>query len=145
MYKHILVPVEHTPADETILKHIRGLAKLCGSRLTFIHVAVGFGARLQKSLNLADSEEMVIDRAYLEKLLMEFTSEGFSVETHLGQGDPVKEILNYAERENCDLIAMSTHGHGMFKDFIFGTVASEVRHRTGIPVLLVRMPQHPGL
>jgi nucleotide-binding universal stress UspA family protein len=141
MYQHILIPVENTAADETILKHIRGLARLTGGRLTLIHVADGFAARYQKSLNLVDSEEIVEDRAYLSKLDQEFKAEGFEVKTVLAMGDPVKEILNYATKENCDLIAMSTHGHGMFKDFLFGTVASEVRHRTDIPVLLIRMPQ----
>ena len=43
-----------------------------------------------------------------------------------------------AQREGCDLIAMSTHGHRLIGDLILGTVASEVRHRTDIPVLLVR-------
>ena len=40
----------------------------------------------------------------------------------------------------CDLIAMSTHGHRLIGDLILGSVASEVRHRTDIPVLLLRAP-----
>ncbi|TFH62161.1 MAG: universal stress protein, partial [Candidatus Zixiibacteriota bacterium] len=38
----------------------------------------------------------------------------------------------------CDLIAMSTHGHRGLSDIILGSVSSEVRHRTRIPVLTVR-------
>ena len=44
------------------------------------------------------------------------------------------------DREGCDLIAMSTHGHRFVKDVLFGSVANEVRHRTTVPVLLVRAP-----
>ena len=46
--------------------------------------------------------------------------------------------MEIAEREGCDLIAMSTHGHRLLGDLILGSVASEVRHSTDIPVLLVR-------
>ncbi len=138
MYKHILIPVEHSISDEAILNHIRPLAKLTAATLTFIHVADGFGARYQNHLNLCDSEEIIKDRAYLEKLKAEFSSEGFKVQTHLASGNPTKEILAFANANKCDLIAMSTHGHGMFKDFIFGTVASDVRHQTLIPVLLIK-------
>jgi nucleotide-binding universal stress UspA family protein len=46
-----------------------------------------------------------------------------------------------AEKEGCDLIAMSTHGHRFLSDLILGSVATEVRHRTNIPVLLIRSPQ----
>ena len=47
-------------------------------------------------------------------------------------------ITAAAEREQCDLIAMATHGHRWVKDFLFGSVADAVRHRTLVPVLMVR-------
>ena len=141
MYKHILVPLENSSADPTILEHIRKLADFCKARITFIHVADGFGARYQKTLNLADSEEIHIDKDYLDKTAQQFRSEGFEADFHLAKGDPVREILDFAESKNCDLIAMSTHGHRIFADVLFGSVASAVRHRTSIPVLLVRVPR----
>jgi nucleotide-binding universal stress UspA family protein len=124
MYQHILIPLENSPADETILKHIRGLARLTGGRLTLVHVADGFMARNQEQLGLDESVEMREDRAYLEQRRAELAA----------------QILAIAERESCDLIAMSTHGHRLIGDLILGSVASEVRHRTEIPVLLVRAP-----
>ena len=51
---------------------------------------------------------------------------------------PSREIAAAAEREGCDLIAMSTHDHRWLKDLIYGSVASEVRHISKVPVLLVR-------
>lgn len=141
MYKKILVPVEHTNADQTILEHIRKLATFCQAELIFIHVADGFAARLQNDLNLVDSEEIQKDRRYLQELEKTFRRENFTVSSELGLGDPVREILKSADRHQCDLIAMTTHGHGFLKDLIFGTVAESVRHRTSIPVLLLRMPQ----
>lgn len=40
--------------------------------------------------------------------------------------------------DRADLIAMATHGHRMFHDLIRGSIASERRHRTHVPVLMVR-------
>jgi nucleotide-binding universal stress UspA family protein len=138
MYRHILVPLENSPTDEAILKHIRGLARLTGARLTLMHVADGFMARNQERLGLDESEEIRADRNYLARRRDELTGEGFEVDTVLLCGEPTEHILATAERENCDLIAMSTHGHGILGDLILGSVASEVRHRTDIPVLLIR-------
>ena len=138
MYRTILIPLENSPTDAAILTHIRPLAKLCGARLILAHVADGLVARYQQPLNLADSEEMQKDRDYLERMRGELAAEGFDVATALACGEPAKEILALAEQENCDLIAMSTHGHGFVKDVLLGSVAENVRHRTDIPVLLVR-------
>jgi nucleotide-binding universal stress UspA family protein len=56
----------------------------------------------------------------------------------LALGDPAKEILKTAERQNCDLIAMTTHGHRFISDLVHGSTISEVRHKATIPILLVR-------
>ncbi len=58
MYKHILVPLENTAVDDTIIDHLRPLVKLLGAKMTLIHVADGYVARHQESLNLQDSEEI---------------------------------------------------------------------------------------
>jgi len=138
VYKTIIIPLDTTPADETILRHIRQLASLCGSRLVLVHVADGHAARNQRELNLADSPEMIEDREYLSHRASQLKKDGFDATFHLACGDPAPEILKIAAAEGADLIAMSTHGHGPLKDFVLGTVASEVRHKTSIPVLLVR-------
>jgi len=138
MYKRILVPVENSSYDDAILQHVRGLAKLCGASVILIHVADGFAARNAKELHLRESEEMRLDMGYLEKLTADLERDGIDADSVLAGGDPAKEIAEAAERESCDLIAMSTHGHRFVKDVLYGSVANEVRHITRVPVLLVR-------
>ena len=138
MYKKILVPLENSKTDQVVLKHITLLAKLTQASFVFVHVAEGYGAQLQEQLNLQDSEEIKEDRMYLEKVKLEFKNQGFESKVYLVSGDPAKEILNIAENEGCDLIAMSTHGHRFFKDLILGSVAEGLRHKTNIPVLMIR-------
>ena len=137
-YRRILVPLEHTDTDHTILVHVRGLARVCGASLVLIHVADGWAARNAKLFDLRESEEMRSDHDYLERLAEELEGEGFEAEAVLAGGDPAAEIAAAAVREGCDLIAMSTHGHRMLTDLVLGSVANEVRHQSMVPVLLVR-------
>ena len=67
MYRTILIPVENSPADQTILDHIKPLARMTGASLLLMHVADGWVARNFEQLNLAESEEIKMDRAYLEQ------------------------------------------------------------------------------
>ena len=62
MYQRILVPVENSPYDAAILRHVRELARLCKSSVVLIHVADGFAARNVDALQLRESEEMRADR-----------------------------------------------------------------------------------
>lgn len=138
MYRKILVPLENSLADAAILGHIQALAHLTGAKLVLVHVADGFVARNQEQLDLADSEEMLRDRAYLDERRDALLRDGLDVSVQLACGDPADAILALAEKERCDLIAMATHGHRLVKDMVLGSVANQVRHRTDIPLLLVR-------
>ena len=138
MYRRILVPLEHSPYDEAILTHVRKLARLCDAAVVLMHVADGWVARNVHQLTLRESEEIQKDRAYLEHMAETLEGEGYRVDAVLAAGDPSREIAQAAERERCDLIAMSTHGHRFLADLLYGSVADGVRHRSTIPILLVR-------
>ena len=88
MYKRILVAIENSAADKTILAHVTSLAKLTGAELLLVHVADGFAARHFDDLKLRESEEMRSDRAYLEGLKDALTAEGLHVEYELAMAIP---------------------------------------------------------
>ena len=138
MYKKILVALENSRADESLLPHITELATRLGSHLLLVHVADGWAARNFSQLKLTESDEMKADRAYLDKTANELLAKGLSVTSLLALGDPSTEILKTAELEKCDLIAMTSHGHRLIGDIIYGSTIHQVRHKTSIPVLLVR-------
>ena len=138
LYKKILVAVENSTADRTILDHVSRLAHMTGAELLLVHVADGWAARNFDQLKLRESEEMKTDRAYLESLQRELSTHGFAVKTQLAMGDPATELIRTAESEAVDLIAMSTHGHRFFNDLLRGTTADKVRHLVKVPVLLLR-------
>src|SRR6266446_6675983 len=138
MYRKILVALENSRADESLLPHVTELAKRLGSELLLVHVADGWVARNYDKLKLAESEEMKADRQYLEATATKLRAEGLKVSAELARGDPPTEILRTAESGVCDLIAMTSHGHRLLGDLLFGSTIHEVRHKTSIPVLLVR-------
>jgi nucleotide-binding universal stress UspA family protein len=138
MYRRILVAVEHSPADQAILAHVRELALQVGSELHLVHVADGWAARNFDRLQLRESEEMKEDRDYLARLAADLTARGLKVSTELAMGDPANELIRLAEERGVDLLAMSTHGHRFLNDLVRGTTVNRVRHLVKIPVLLVR-------
>jgi nucleotide-binding universal stress UspA family protein len=138
MFNRILVPLENSRWDKVILGYVRRLATIHASELILIHVADGFAARNLAQLDLRESEEMRQDRAYLDECADALKADGHSADAILACGDPANEIAAAATRENCDLIAMTTHGHKFLGDLLYGSVADSVRHRSMVPVLLVR-------
>lgn len=138
MYQRILIAIEHSPADRTIIDHVRQLGTRLGSRLLLVHVADGWAARHFDELQLRESEEMREDRGYLEALASELSAQGLPAEWRLGLGDPAAELIRIAQEEQVDLVAMSTHGHKGLGDLLHGTTVSKVRHELAIPVLLLR-------
>ena len=138
MYKKILIALDNSPADESILPHVAELAARFGAEILLLHVADGFAARCFDQLKLAESEEIKADRAYLERTAGELRAKQLRVEIKLAMGNPPTEILKTAEGEHCDLIAMAGHGHRLFGDIFHGSTITEVRHQTSIPLLVIR-------
>lgn len=138
MYHRILVALENSKADLSLVPHIQELAKWSKAELLLLHVADGWVARNFNKLKLTESEEMRADRDYLEKTAAGLRSAGLEVSVHLAMGDPPTEILKFATKEKCDLIAMTSHGHKLLGDLVFGSTIHKVRHETTIPILLVK-------
>jgi len=138
MYRKILLALDATKAGQALVAHVRELAKFHHSQLLLVHVADGWAARNFDALKLTESEEMKTDRAYLESTAADLRSAGLEVETHLALGNPPTEILKCAESQQCDLIAMTSHGHRFLADLVLGSTIEAVRHRARIPLLIVR-------
>ena len=77
------------------------------------------------------------DRAYLERAALEMRERhGLTVSSVLALGDPPREILRLSE-ESMRLMAMTTHGHRLIGDILFGSTIDYVRHRSKTPLLIV--------
>jgi nucleotide-binding universal stress UspA family protein len=136
MYERILVPLDGSDLARAIVPRVQALAAAHGSEVILLSVLPASGA-------LPDTAEK--QRAAAEKHLMEveqqLLGEGLKVKHTIRHGsDPAAEIVDYAEVNKVDLIAMSTHGRGGIGRWVFGSVAARVLEGSSKPILLVRSP-----
>jgi nucleotide-binding universal stress UspA family protein len=136
MYNKILVTLDATPTDRAIIDHVKALAQITGSRVVLLHVADGWAARMFG--REAVSPEISEDKAYLAKVQVEFQTAGLSADAELAYGEPAEEIIKWVREKQCDLVAMSTHGHRFVGDLFLGTTSRRVRHSVNVPVLLLK-------
>jgi nucleotide-binding universal stress UspA family protein len=136
MYKTILLTLDGTPTDRAIIEHVKPLAKLMQSRVILLHVADGWAARTFGPD--AISPEIIEDTAYLNRILAEFLSVDIPASAELAYGEPSVEIVKWVKKRGCDLIAMSTHGHGFLGDLFLGSASRRVSHSLSVPILLLR-------
>jgi nucleotide-binding universal stress UspA family protein len=137
MYRKILVALENGDADKRLLPHISQLASQVGAELLLLHVADGWAARNFEQLQLAESDEMKADQAYLESTAATLRAGGLRVETLLALGNPPNEIVRLAAATDCDLIALASHGHKVIGDLLHGSTIDKVRHNATVPLLVV--------
>ena len=138
MYRRILVALDNTAADRSLLPHVAELAGHFQSHLVLLHVAEGFAARLYDELQLTESQEIREDREYLERTAAELRGRGLDVSCLLAMGNPPEEILKAADREQCDLIAMTSHGHRWLADLFLGSTINEVQCQTSITTVVIQ-------
>ncbi|MGD0897662.1 MAG: universal stress protein [Thermoguttaceae bacterium] len=137
MYKTILVTLDTTPTDRAIIEHVKELAKFMKSRVVLLHVATSAAAQWHGPN--AAGEEVEKGQAYLDGVKAEFAAVGVTASAELAYGaPPARQIVKWVQEHDCDLVAMSTHGHRLLGDLLLGVTASEVQHSIGVPVLLLR-------
>lgn len=136
MYETILLPLDESHADRTIIEHVIALGGRLGSRVVLLRVVTGPQAQFHGQ----EAGGVRVDecRAYLEQVRREFEAAGVRAETALAFGEPAVEIVKWVERNGCDLVAMGTHGHRWLSDMFLGFTASKVQHAVSVPVLLLR-------
>lgn len=81
--------------------------------------------------------ESETDQAHLDKLCEEINKHGFHCTGKLGYGNPRKIIPAMVSEVKADFLVMGSHGHKVIKDFILGTTIDAVRHKVGIPVMVI--------
>jgi len=144
MYKTILVPLDGSPRAETILAPVEDLARCFGSTVVLLTVAENlapFPSLPQNQpdlyLQFAREGEETAQR-YLQAKQGELRGLGVEARTRVGAGPVVAAILQAADEENADLIAMASHGRSGLSQVFYGSVAAGVLNRIDRPLLLVR-------
>lgn len=77
---------------------------------------------------------------YIAKMAKKLNKEVITVKGDTVYGNAAEEILDYAKKNQVDLIIMSTHGRSGISRFAFGSVADRVLRHSTVPVLIVSAP-----
>ena len=142
---HILVPLDGSELAATVTPHARALAKTMDSRITLFTVAEEGMIPPPPGLAAHDGilEPSAVDaRTFLTQASAEFRGAGIPTETSVVIArDRARAILDFAEHNAVDLIAMSTHGRRGLGRLVAGSVAAKVLRHAKVPVMLYRPPQ----
>jgi nucleotide-binding universal stress UspA family protein len=144
LYDRILVPTDGSEGVERAVSHAVDLAAAHGATIHAVYVVntAGFtGLPMESSWE--GVEEMLREDAEnaLEMVRTLADQRSVTVETHVLEGPPQREIVRYAEEEGCDLVVMGTHGRGGIDRLLLGSVAEKVVRASNVPVMTVRVGQ----
>ena len=74
----------------------------------------------------------------LEEAAAEISPDGANITTEVAVGNAHEEIVRVVKDEGIDLVIISTHGRRGVSRALLGSVADEVIHDVGVPVMVVR-------
>jgi nucleotide-binding universal stress UspA family protein len=133
----ILVPVDFSDRCLGILPSVAAIARRYHSDVTLLHVVNRFyaipGSGISEPMLLPVPEWVVAER---KKQLDNFAAgsmEGIAVERLVYEGDPELQIAACAA--DVQLVVMPTHGYGVIRRFLLGSVTAKVLHDVTCPVL----------
>ncbi|MDP8979129.1 MAG: universal stress protein [Acidobacteriota bacterium] len=136
-FQNILFPVDLSEGCAAAAPFIETLARKFDAHVTLLHVLelppayfgepFGFGTMIDLSA-VRDGRQNELDG------FLKYRFQGLSVRRVMLEGDPATEILQYAHEHGVDLIAMPTHGTGVFRALLLGSATSKVLHDAPCPV-----------
>jgi nucleotide-binding universal stress UspA family protein len=140
--RKILLPTDLSGEGERAVDEMGEVAQRNGASLVLLHVVADIGVVAASEGRSASKgipgtrEEMQNARALLEERKKAFPP---GVEVHVdviaAPGVP-QAIVDYAMRNGCDAIALSTHGRGGFRRVVMGSVAEAVLRRSPLPLIV---------
>jgi nucleotide-binding universal stress UspA family protein len=147
VYKKILVALDGSLlAEKGLESAVATVKQNPGSKLVLLTIiqalALGEGRtyggmttkQLQSQINQASEEA---SRKYMDKLVSKLKRQGIDMQVEIGWGDAAEGIVNYAEKNQIDLVVITTHGRSGLGKFFLGSVASKVISTSPVPVLVI--------
>jgi len=143
MYRTILVPLDGSKRAEKILTHVENLARSFKARVIFLQVVrFTYFAGTEMTdvvLHQQELEQRTNDaKSYLEALKAEFGKKGIEAKICIGNGPVVKSIIECAESQDADLIAIASHGRSGLSRVFYGSAAAGILNHLERPLLVIR-------
>jgi nucleotide-binding universal stress UspA family protein len=137
MFQRILVPLDGSKLAEQVYPHVARLVRAFGSEVALVAVCEPeeseYGAVCLTYIN-SESEQLmdIIGKDSAAK-----------IEKEVLFGKPAEQILVYAEKNDIDLIVISSHGRSGITPWSLGSTVNKLLHKVGIPLIIVRAKEPP--
>ena len=143
MYEKILVPLDGSKRAEMIRPHVRELASRFQATVILIMViehiyADGIGQTYVSISEEAFNAQLKDNELYLDGIASKFRDKGIDCKSLVAHGPIVDKIIEAANTEDVDLIAMTSHGRGGLARIFYGSVAAGILNRVDRPLFIVR-------
>jgi nucleotide-binding universal stress UspA family protein len=142
--RKILCPTDFSEHTDAALGYASVLAAESGAMLYIVHVDEyrDATAALGEAALSYPAPWAVADRCEVRQQLEKVrpTRPSVDFEHRYLSGGPIREIVDFAERENVDLIVMGSHGRTGISRLLMGSVAEGVARRAPCPVMIVKQP-----
>jgi nucleotide-binding universal stress UspA family protein len=143
----ILVPTDFSPAAGYGMRKAAELARETGAKVTVCHVLdpsplAPYATRGDASTQLSAEQdvEKAIHEALTEVVRTHFADVEETKTALIISSNAAEGICHYAEKEDIDMIVLSTHGRTGLAHLLIGSVAERVVRLASCPVLTVRAP-----
>lgn len=147
----ILVPLDGSKFAQQILSHVEMIAANLGSEIVLIRIVESLEETevdtkekgeeiivLKKYTNMIRSTLENRAKAYLERVEKSMLIKGLKVKSVVLSGKVSPTIIQYADDNFIDLIAISTHGYTGINRWAFGSVAAKLVQYSTRPILVIR-------
>ncbi|WP_243637863.1 universal stress protein [Natrarchaeobius oligotrophus] len=138
----ILLPTDGSEAATEALERGRSLAAQLEAT---VHLLSVVDDDLANALGDASGDDVGSEtdrrasaQSHLEGIAADVRSRGLEAVTATTKGRPSEEIVEYADENGVDVIAMGTHGRGGFERLLVGSVTDRVIRTASVPVFTVR-------
>jgi nucleotide-binding universal stress UspA family protein len=144
--RNILVPLDGSRQSETVLSYVGNLAFVLKAKITLFHIITQPYHSYTDTdgiINVSYSQSELAKKkaeaiGYLEKAGEKIRQYDVTTTIEVKTGQPSEEIILFAEENDFDVIAMSTHGCSGFHSAGHGSVTDKVLHSGKTPLLLAR-------
>ncbi|MCB0154052.1 MAG: universal stress protein [Anaerolineae bacterium] len=149
MYHKILVPLDGSPRAEAILPHVESLAHTYGAQIILLGVVEPLYIAHESIYRNPLFDQQNIEQLtagveeYLQTMQTRLRQQGIETKRIVTHQYVVNSILNTAQAEEVDLIAMTSHGRTGLSRVFYGSVAAGVLHQIDRPLLLIRSLDNP--
>lgn len=130
VYSNILVTVDCSPVDDSIIRHISLVARQNSAKVHLLHVVHSHTLDQDRVLRIRCEGAM---NAYRDQL----QADGIETRLVVRSGEPEAQILAEIDEHAYDLVAMATHGHSLIGSMLFGSVSRSLKQKITIPMLII--------